>query len=46
MIATGLLHLAGISLGLLTRWQPGALAVRSFGVLIALAGLGFLTGAL
>ena len=46
VIATGLLHLAGISLGLLTRWPPGAVAVRAFGAVIALAGLGFLTGAL
>jgi urease accessory protein len=46
VIGTGLLHLAGISLGLLARSQTGALAVRAMGGLIALAGLGFLTGTL
>jgi urease accessory protein len=45
VIATGLLHLSGIALGLLTRSQPGTLAVRGMGGLIALAGIGFLTGA-
>jgi urease accessory protein len=46
VIGTGLLHLAGISLGLLARSQPGAIAVRGMGAVIALAGLGFLTGAI
>ena len=46
VIGTGLLHLAGISLGLLARSQTGALAVRGMGAVIALAGLGFLTGTL
>ena len=46
VIGTGLLHLAGISLGLLARSQAGALAVRGIGGVIALAGLGFLTGTL
>jgi urease accessory protein len=46
VIGTGLLHLAGISLGLLAKSQPGALAVRGMGAVIALAGLGFLTGTL
>ncbi len=46
VIGTGLLHLAGISLGLLARSQSGALAVRAMGAVIALAGLGFLTGTL
>jgi urease accessory protein len=46
VIGTGLLHLAGISLGLLARSQTGALAVRAMGGVIALAGLGFLTGTL
>jgi urease accessory protein len=45
VIATGLLHLAGIGIGLLTRWPHGRIAVRTCGGLIALAGLGFLTGA-
>jgi urease accessory protein len=44
VIATGLLHLAGIAFGLLAASRPGALAVRAMGGVIALAGLGFLTG--
>ena len=46
VIATGLLHLSGISLGLLARSQTGAMVVRGLGAVIALAGLGFLTGTL
>jgi urease accessory protein len=45
VIATGLLHLAGIAFGLLTQWPRGRIAVRACGGLIALAGLGFLSGA-
>ncbi len=44
VIATGLLHLAGIAFGLLTRWPTGKIAVRAGGGVIALAGVGFLTG--
>jgi urease accessory protein len=44
VLATGLLHLSGITLGLLARWPAGLLAVRAGGGLIALTGLGFLTG--
>lgn len=46
VIGTGLLHLAGIGFGLLTRTRAGALAVRGMGGVIAAAGVGFLTGAL
>jgi urease accessory protein len=46
VIATGLLHLSGISLGLLVRWPAGRLLVRACGGLIALVGLGFLVGVL
>jgi urease accessory protein len=46
VIATGLLHLAGIALGLLATNKRGALAVRTMGGIIAFAGLGFLTGAI
>lgn len=46
VIGTGLLHLAGISLGLLTQSRAGAMAVRGLGAIIALTGVGFLTGAL
>lgn len=46
VIATGLLHLAGIALGGLVRWPAGRWLVRACGGGIALAGVGFLTGAL
>lgn len=46
VIGTGVLHLCGIALGLLTRSDAGRLAVRCAGGLIALAGVGFLTGAI
>jgi len=42
VVATGLLHLAGIAFGLLTRWRVGELAVRTAGGAIAIAGLTFL----
>jgi urease accessory protein len=42
VVATGLLHLAGIAFGLLTGWSAGRLAVRAAGGAIALAGLVFL----
>jgi urease accessory protein len=42
VVATGLLHLVGIALGLLARWPAGRWAVRSAGGLIALAGVIFL----
>jgi urease accessory protein len=42
VIATGLLHLAGIAFGLLAQWPAGRIAVRAAGSLIAIAGLVFL----
>ena len=42
VIATGLLHLAGIAFGLLARWPAGRIAVRAAGGVIALAGVVFL----
>ena len=42
VIATGLLHLSGIALGLLTRWPWGQIAVRVGGGVIACIGFGFL----
>ncbi|MBS0442761.1 MAG: HupE/UreJ family protein [Proteobacteria bacterium] len=45
VIATGLLHLTGIALGLLTRWPAGRVAVRGMGAGIALLGVLFLTRA-
>jgi len=44
VIATGLLHASGIIFGLLVRWPSGKTVVRAGGSLIALAGVGFLTG--
>jgi urease accessory protein len=44
VIATGLLHLAGILFGSLARSGAGRMAVRAAGGLIALAGGAFLTG--
>jgi urease accessory protein len=46
VIATGLLHLAGIAFGLLAARPAGRIAVRAAGGVIALGGIGFLTGAL
>jgi urease accessory protein len=43
VIATGLLHLAGIAFGLLVRWPLGRIAVRAGGAAIALAGIAFLS---
>jgi urease accessory protein len=42
VVATGLLHLAGIAFGLLVRWPQGRLAVRTGGGVISLVGLGYL----
>lgn len=44
VLATGLLHLAGIGLGLLARRPLGAALVRATGAAIAVAGLVFLAG--
>ncbi|SFD17188.1 HupE/UreJ family protein [Tropicimonas isoalkanivorans] len=44
VIATGLLHLTGIAIGLLVKWPAGRLVVRGAGGVISLAGMAFLTG--
>ena len=44
VVATGLLHLTGIAIGLLWRWRSGQVAVRAAGAAIALAGAAFLSG--
>lgn len=44
VIATGMLHLLGIAFGLLVRWPAGKIAVQAGGGIIALVGVGFLTG--
>lgn len=43
VIATGLLHLTGIAIGLLFRWRQGEWLVRAGGAAIALSGVMFLT---
>ncbi|MEM9724181.1 MAG: HupE/UreJ family protein [Pseudomonadota bacterium] len=45
VISTGLLHLGGIALGVLTRWRTGRVLVRGAGAAISVAGVAFLTGA-
>ncbi len=44
VIATGMLHLCGIAFGALSRWSAGRIAVRVAGAVIAVIGLGYLTG--
>jgi urease accessory protein len=44
VLATGLLHLAGIAFGLVVRWPAGKVVVRAGGAAIAAAGVAFLTG--
>ena len=44
VIATGLLHLSGIAVGLLIRWPWGRIAVRTCGGVIAATGFAFLFG--
>ncbi|QPM91557.1 HupE/UreJ family protein [Pseudooceanicola algae] len=44
VLATGLLHLAGIGFGMLTTSRPGRIAIRAMGLAIAAVGGAFLTG--
>jgi urease accessory protein len=44
VVATGLLHGAGIVIGLIQRWEIGRHALRGAGALIAAAGIYFLWG--
>lgn len=46
VLSTGLLHLFGIAIGELIRWPWGKTLARTAGGVIALAGVGFLTGVL
>jgi urease accessory protein len=46
VIATGMLHLCGIVIGLLVQWPFGERAVRACGAAIGCIGLYFLLGAL
>jgi urease accessory protein len=45
VVATGLLHLAGIGIGLAVRYPAGRIAVRAIGATIAASGALFLLGA-
>ena len=42
VVATGLLHVGGIAVGLMIRWPWGRIAVRACGGVIAAAGFAFL----
>jgi urease accessory protein len=44
VVATGMLHVAGIAFGALSRWRAGRIAVRAAGAVIAMIGFGYLTG--
>lgn len=44
VIATGVLHLLGVAIGMSWKWRPGQFIVRACGGAIALAGTAFLTG--
>lgn len=46
VISTGLLHAAGIAIGLIHRWRAGANALRFAGAAISIAGVWFLWRAL
>lgn len=46
VVATGLLHLTGILIGVLVRWEWGVRAVRACGLLIGLIGLYYFAGAI
>jgi urease accessory protein len=46
VVATGTLHLVGISFGALSRWPAGRIAVRVAGSIIAIIGLIYLVRAL
>ncbi|MFZ1342021.1 HupE/UreJ family protein [Thiothrix eikelboomii] len=46
VLSTGMLHLFGIAIGELIRWPWGKVVARATGGLIALTGVGFLTGVL
>jgi urease accessory protein len=46
VVATGLIHLAGIAFGLLLQWPGGVYALRASGAAIAVAGLWITAGVL
>jgi urease accessory protein len=46
VVATGLLHLAGIGIGVIHRWSAGRIALRALGAGVAMGGVYFLWRAL
>jgi urease accessory protein len=46
VVATGMLHLGGITFGALSRWPSGRIAVRAVGGVIALIGVAYLVKSL
>ena len=44
VLATGLLHLAGIGIGVLARWPIGIVAIRVCGCAVAVVGCYFVYG--
>jgi urease accessory protein len=44
VVATGLLHLTGISIGVLARWPRGIIVIRACGCAVAAAGCYFVYG--
>jgi urease accessory protein len=46
VVATGLLHLVGIAIGVVHRWQAGRIALRVSGAGVAVAGIAFLLEAM
>jgi urease accessory protein len=46
VVATGLLHLCGITLGILTKWPAGARLIQALGAVIAVVGGYFLAQSL
>lgn len=45
VVATGLLHAVGISIGLIHRWGAGRIVLRGAGIVVVLAGIVFLSRA-
>jgi len=46
VMATGCLHGVGIAIGLIHKWQAGKVLLRVSGLVVALAGIGFLWSAI
>ena len=46
VVATGLLHLTGVGIGLIHRWKLGQMTLRLSGAAVTIAGAVFLWNAL